>query len=231
MIRPFRWETERFGEYSKPGESVYDHPFLWGSRRIGPGSRARRRRSIRTCGTCATCRIRGRSRPSRSCRRTRSCSRNDLDFGGDPEARGRHGDARRPLRRGRRRREARRRWRTRRRRWSPTRSRSRAVPPGCRTRRSSRSIAYLQRLGRDATQAAPAGGGREGAMNPLADILGASGLHVFAEIALVLFLIAFGTIVTQLLTARQSTHGSRREPSAPGRRRPADPIVGARVLT
>ncbi len=36
MIRPFRFETERFGEYSKPGESVYDHPFLWGSRRIGP---------------------------------------------------------------------------------------------------------------------------------------------------------------------------------------------------
>ena len=36
MIRPFRWETERYGEYSKPGESVYDHPFLWGSRRIGP---------------------------------------------------------------------------------------------------------------------------------------------------------------------------------------------------
>jgi cytochrome c oxidase cbb3-type subunit I/II len=36
MIRPFRHETERFGEYSKPGEFVYDHPFLWGSRRIGP---------------------------------------------------------------------------------------------------------------------------------------------------------------------------------------------------
>ncbi|HVZ76780.1 MAG TPA: cytochrome-c oxidase, cbb3-type subunit I [Gemmatimonadaceae bacterium] len=36
MIRPFRYETERFGEYSKPGEFVYDHPFLWGSRRIGP---------------------------------------------------------------------------------------------------------------------------------------------------------------------------------------------------
>ncbi len=36
MIRPFRYETERFGEYSKPGESVYDHPFLWGSRRLGP---------------------------------------------------------------------------------------------------------------------------------------------------------------------------------------------------
>jgi len=36
MIRPLRAETERYGEYSKPGESVYDHPFLWGSRRIGP---------------------------------------------------------------------------------------------------------------------------------------------------------------------------------------------------
>jgi cytochrome c oxidase cbb3-type subunit I/II len=36
MVRPLRHETERFGEYSKPGESVYDHPFLWGSRRIGP---------------------------------------------------------------------------------------------------------------------------------------------------------------------------------------------------
>ncbi len=36
MVRPFRYETERFGEYSKPGESVYEHPFLWGSRRIGP---------------------------------------------------------------------------------------------------------------------------------------------------------------------------------------------------
>ncbi|MEZ4588616.1 MAG: cytochrome-c oxidase, cbb3-type subunit I [Gemmatimonadales bacterium] len=36
MVRPFRFETERFGEYSKPGEFVYDHPFLWGSRRIGP---------------------------------------------------------------------------------------------------------------------------------------------------------------------------------------------------
>jgi cytochrome c oxidase cbb3-type subunit I/II len=36
MVRPFRFETERYGEYSKPGESVYDHPFLWGSRRLGP---------------------------------------------------------------------------------------------------------------------------------------------------------------------------------------------------
>ncbi len=36
MIRPLVSETERYGEYSKPGESIYDHPFLWGSRRIGP---------------------------------------------------------------------------------------------------------------------------------------------------------------------------------------------------
>ena len=36
MIRPIRAETVRYGEYSKAGEFVYDHPFLWGSRRIGP---------------------------------------------------------------------------------------------------------------------------------------------------------------------------------------------------
>jgi cytochrome c oxidase cbb3-type subunit I/II len=36
MIRPFRAETERYGEYSKAGEFVYDHPFQWGSKRTGP---------------------------------------------------------------------------------------------------------------------------------------------------------------------------------------------------
>jgi cytochrome c oxidase cbb3-type subunit I/II len=36
MVRPFRSETERYGEYSKAGESVYDHPHLWGSKRTGP---------------------------------------------------------------------------------------------------------------------------------------------------------------------------------------------------
>jgi cytochrome c oxidase cbb3-type subunit I/II len=36
MVRPFREETIRYGEYSKAGEFVYDRPFLWGSRRIGP---------------------------------------------------------------------------------------------------------------------------------------------------------------------------------------------------
>lgn len=44
MIRPFKWETDRWDRnreygaegYSKPGEYVYDHPFLWGSKRTGP---------------------------------------------------------------------------------------------------------------------------------------------------------------------------------------------------
>ena len=36
MIRPFRWETERYGHYSVAGEFVYDRPFLWGSKRTGP---------------------------------------------------------------------------------------------------------------------------------------------------------------------------------------------------
>jgi cytochrome c oxidase cbb3-type subunit I/II len=35
LVRPFRSETERYGEYSKAGEYVYDHPFLWGSKRTG----------------------------------------------------------------------------------------------------------------------------------------------------------------------------------------------------
>ena len=36
MIRPFRTETERYGEFSKSGEFIYDRPFLWGSKRTGP---------------------------------------------------------------------------------------------------------------------------------------------------------------------------------------------------
>ncbi|GLS03129.1 cytochrome-c oxidase, cbb3-type subunit II [Chitiniphilus shinanonensis] len=36
MIRPFRAETERYGHFSVAGESVYDHPFQWGSKRTGP---------------------------------------------------------------------------------------------------------------------------------------------------------------------------------------------------
>jgi cytochrome c oxidase cbb3-type subunit 2 len=36
MIRPLRTETERYGHYSVAGEQVYEHPFLWGSKRTGP---------------------------------------------------------------------------------------------------------------------------------------------------------------------------------------------------
>ena len=36
MVRPFRSETERYGEYSKSGEFIYDRPFLWGTKRTGP---------------------------------------------------------------------------------------------------------------------------------------------------------------------------------------------------
>ena len=36
LVRPFRSETERYGDFSKSGEFVYDHPFLWGSKRTGP---------------------------------------------------------------------------------------------------------------------------------------------------------------------------------------------------
>jgi len=36
MIRPFLWEVARYGEVSSATESLYDHPFQWGSRRVGP---------------------------------------------------------------------------------------------------------------------------------------------------------------------------------------------------
>jgi cytochrome c oxidase cbb3-type subunit II len=36
MIRPFRDEAERYGHYSLAAESMYDHPFQWGSKRTGP---------------------------------------------------------------------------------------------------------------------------------------------------------------------------------------------------
>jgi cytochrome c oxidase cbb3-type subunit 2 len=36
MVRPFRSETERYGHYTVAGEQIYEHPFLWGSKRTGP---------------------------------------------------------------------------------------------------------------------------------------------------------------------------------------------------
>jgi cytochrome c oxidase cbb3-type subunit I/II len=73
MIRPFRSETERYGEYSKAGEFVYDHPFLWGSKRNGPDLHARGRINIPTRGITTTWTIRARLRPAPSCRVTRGC--------------------------------------------------------------------------------------------------------------------------------------------------------------
>jgi cytochrome c oxidase cbb3-type subunit I/II len=72
MIRPFRSETERYGEYSKAGEFVYDHPFLWGSKRTGPDLH-RVGGKYPTPGTTSTWRIPPPPRPAPSCRPTRGC--------------------------------------------------------------------------------------------------------------------------------------------------------------
>jgi cbb3-type cytochrome c oxidase subunit II len=66
MIRPIYAETKRYGEYSKPGEFVYDHPFQWGSRRIGPDL-AREGGKQSTTGTSALRGSAAAHRPSRSC--------------------------------------------------------------------------------------------------------------------------------------------------------------------
>ena len=47
MVRTLRFETERYGHYSLAGESVYDRPFQWGSKRTGPDA-------TRTTGTAST---------------------------------------------------------------------------------------------------------------------------------------------------------------------------------
>ena len=47
MIRPFRDETERYGPFSLAAESMYDHPFQWGSKRTGPDLGARRQQVFR----------------------------------------------------------------------------------------------------------------------------------------------------------------------------------------
>ncbi len=70
MVRPFRAETERCGHYSVAGESVWDHPFLWGSKRTGrtwPASAA----VTPTTGTARTCTTRATWCPSRRCLPTR----------------------------------------------------------------------------------------------------------------------------------------------------------------
>jgi cbb3-type cytochrome c oxidase subunit II len=70
MIRPFRAETERYGHYSVAGESVWDHPFLWGSKRTGPDL-ARVGAATPMTGTARTCTTRATWCRSRRCRPTR----------------------------------------------------------------------------------------------------------------------------------------------------------------
>jgi cytochrome c oxidase cbb3-type subunit I/II len=67
MVRPFRSETERYGEYSKAGEFVYDHPFQWGSKRTGP-------EETRIVGTIITWIILAWFLTNPLCRAIRTCS-------------------------------------------------------------------------------------------------------------------------------------------------------------
>ncbi len=100
MIRPFRHETVRYGEYSQAGRVRLRPPVPVGLAAHRARPRARGRQVPATSGTCATCENpRAIIAAARSCRRTRTCSRDPLDFDGDPDARRRDGDARRALRR------------------------------------------------------------------------------------------------------------------------------------
>jgi cytochrome c oxidase cbb3-type subunit I/II len=73
MIRPFREEVARYGDYSKAGEFVYDHPFQWGSKRTGPTWRVKAA-EIRIVGTITTWTILVRCLISQSCRAILTCS-------------------------------------------------------------------------------------------------------------------------------------------------------------
>ena len=66
MIRPFRAETERYGHFSVAGESVYDHPFQWGSKRTGPDLHAWAA-ATRTSGIVSTSINPATWCPSRTC--------------------------------------------------------------------------------------------------------------------------------------------------------------------
>ena len=63
MIRPFRDEVERYGHYSLAAESMYDHPFQWGSQAHRAGPRPRRRQVFRRLARRSTCTTRARVVP------------------------------------------------------------------------------------------------------------------------------------------------------------------------
>ena len=80
MIRPFRDEVERYGHYSLAAESMYDHPFQWGSKRTGPDlARVGGRYSERMARRAPDRPARGRA-GVRSCRPTPSWPTTTLDF-------------------------------------------------------------------------------------------------------------------------------------------------------
>ena len=72
MIRPMRDEVERYGHYSLAAESMYDHPFQWGSKRPAPIWRASAA-AIPMNGTSTTCATRGPWCRNRSCPAMASC--------------------------------------------------------------------------------------------------------------------------------------------------------------
>lgn len=73
LIRPFRSETERYGEYSKSGEFIYDRPFLWASKRTGPDLAREGGGKLKNPmhGTLATLKIQGILLPDPLCQITR----------------------------------------------------------------------------------------------------------------------------------------------------------------
>ena len=202
MVRPFRDETERYGEYSKPGEFVYDHPFQWGSRRIGPDLAAvggkypdlwhvrhmEDPRSItsrldhadvpaaahgrRSTSSGIQSRVDAMAMLGRALRR-----RGDAGAGDGPGA-GRSGS----------------------RRTSPPQG----GPADLADKEIVALVAYLQRLGTDIRKgaAAAAGGGAAARRGPLRCACPTSwrnaGLSGYAEIALILFMVAFVAIVVRI---------------------------------
>jgi cbb3-type cytochrome c oxidase subunit II len=204
MIRPYRHETERYGEYSKPGEFVYDHPFLWGSRRIGPDL-ARQGGKYPDLWHVRHLEDPQSITPKSIMPAYPWLLENELDFAGIQ----RRVDAMAML--GVPYGEAITR--------APELARAQARdlaaaivaqggPPGLDRKEIVALVAYLQRLGRDIKLAqrparCPSGRRRRSARREatemrLSDVIGGAGLAGYAEVALLLFLAAFLAIVLWL---------------------------------
>ena len=137
---------------ARPGEFVYDHPFQWGSRRIGPDLHRVGGKHSQRVARAAPHRAEVGDARARSCRPTRGCSRRPTRLRGDPGTGPRDGDAGRALRRGRDR--ARRGARPRAGPGDPGRDHRSRTGRSPSTRRADQKkvialVAYLQRLGTD----------------------------------------------------------------------------------